>query len=172
MACAGSGSATDGKADGGDLGATGAASGAAARRAEAATLPTVLTTTPTAFGEQLLAHVQRTKHEGGHGHRLNVRLDPPELGQLDVSFELRGEQVFVVVRPEQAEGGALLNQQRERIAQLFAREGLELSSFDVGTNNQSQGRNPNNPTAARAYGAVDLDLTSEVAFTVDRELRL
>lgn len=153
-----------------DAGAVGGANAAARRDAEVA-LPTVLTT-PAAFGEQLLAQVQRTKADGGHGHRLNVRLDPPELGRLDVSFEMRGEQVYVVVRPEKAEGGALMAQQRDRIAQLFAREGLQLSSFDVGTSSQSQGRANQNLPGGRAFIAPDLDLTSEVAFTVDRELRL
>ncbi len=152
-------------------GAVGAANATARRDAEAA-LPPVLTTTPTAFGEQLLAQVQRTKANGGQGHRLNVRLDPPDLGRLDVSFEMRGEQVYVVVRPEKAEGGALMAQQRDRIAQLFAQEGLQLSSFDVGTSNQNQGRANQNQPGNRAFIAPDLDLTSEVAFTVDRELRL
>ncbi len=147
----------------------GAVNAGAGRRVDAAA-PTLLST-PAALGEQLLAQIQRTKANGASGHRLTVRLDPPELGRLDVSFELRGEQVYVVVRPEKTEGAALMLQQRERIAELFAREGLQLSSFDVGTSNQSQGGATQNQSGSRNFIAPNLDLT-EVAFTVDRELRL
>jgi hypothetical protein len=125
---------------------------------------------PAAFPQHLLGHVQRS---APGTHRLDVRLDPPELGPVEVIFELRGDQVHVVVRPERAEGGALLFQQRERIAELLAREGLQLSSFDVGTGSSGPGNRGHQPAATtRGYGAVDLDLTTDPTLTADRELRL
>jgi len=125
---------------------------------------------PAAFPQHLLGHVQRS---APGTHRLDVRLDPPELGPVEVIFELRGDQVHVVVRPERAEGGALLFQQRERIAELLAREGLQLSSFDVGTGSSGPGNRGHQPAATtRGYGTVDLDLTTDPTLTADRELRL
>lgn len=157
-------------ADGAAAGGAGAANAAASAAADRNAAP--LATPASAFPERLLALVQQTQQDGKSGHRLSIRLDPPELGVVDVSFELRGDQVHVIVRPERTEGGDVMSQQRERIAQALAREGLELSGFDISGGNNPRQNGRQAPLAARQYGVIDLEATTEVALTVDRELRL
>ena len=136
-----------------------------------------LTATPTTLPERLAALVQRSQGEGGSVHRITVRLDPPDLGSVQVFFELRGDQVHLIMRPDRPEGGQLLQGQRDRIVAALAGNGFELSGFDVGAGPGSNGGNDaagrQAATFGRAYRAVELDPTiSEVRLAVDRELRL
>ena len=131
-----------------------------------------MTTSAAAWPERLLALVQRSQRDGQSSHRITVRLDPPELGTVNVSFELQGDQVNVVVRPESAAGGQLLSQQRDRIATLLAREGLQLSGFDVGSEADTGSPKGRSNGSNRHYHAVDLDPINLVPLTLDRALRL
>ena len=133
---------------------------------------TEMTTSAAAWPERLLALVQRSQRDGQSSHRITVRLDPPELGTVNVSFELQGDQVNVVVRPENAAGGQLLSQQRDRIATLLAREGLQLSGFDVGSEADTSSPKGRSNGSNRHYHAVDLDPIHLVPLTLDRALRL
>ncbi len=133
---------------------------------------TEMTTSAAAWPERLLALVQRSQRDGQSSHRITVRLDPPELGTVNVSFELQGDQVNVVVRPESAAGGQLLSQQRDRIATLLAREGLQLSGFDVGSEADTSSPKGRSNGSNRHYHAVDLDPINLVPLTLDRALRL
>lgn len=133
---------------------------------------TEMTTSAAAWPERLLALVQRSQRDGQSSHRITVRLDPPELGTVNVSFELQGDQVNVVVRSENAAGGQLLSQQRDRIATLLAREGLQLSGFDVGSEADTSSPKGRSNGSNRHYHAVDLDPIHLVPLTLDRALRL
>lgn len=133
---------------------------------------TEMTTSAAAWPERLLALVQSSQRDGQSSHRITVRLDPPELGAVNVSFELQGDQVNVVVRPENAAGGQLLSQQRDRIATLLAREGLQLSGFDVGSEADTSSPKGRSNGSNRHYHAVDLDPINLVPLTLDRALRL
>ncbi|MEZ5266831.1 MAG: transglycosylase SLT domain-containing protein [Acidimicrobiales bacterium] len=130
--------------------------------ANAATLP-----------DRLAALVQRGHGDGGSLHRVTVRLDPPDLGSVQVIFELRGDQVHLVVRPERAEGGQLLQSQRDRIATALANSGFELSGFDVSSGRGDAGADAGRqPAGSRAYRSLELEPATDVRLAVDRELRL
>ncbi len=136
-----------------------------------ATTPT-LTSTVAALPESLVALIQRSQHNGNGTQRLTVRLDPPELGRLDVLFEVRGDQVAVVVRPESAGAGQLMSHQRNRIADILAQQGLHLSGFDVATGGGERNPDRRPGPLSRAYPMSEADPIDLVQLTVDRALRL
>ncbi len=132
-----------------------------------------ITTNAAALPDRLVALLQRTQQDGTSGHRLTIRLDPPELGNVHVTFELRGDQVHMVVRPDRPEGGQLLADQRDRIASALAGAGFELSGFDVSAGGgQSDQSTCQAFVAGRAYRSADIEPNTDVLLTVDRELRL
>jgi flagellar hook-length control protein FliK len=131
-----------------------------------------------AMPERISALVQRGRENGQTTHKMTVRLDPPDLGLVSVHFELKDGAVSVLLRPERTEAGTLLGAQRERVAEVLQREGLNLSSFDVrtdsgGTDRGSSGRHGgggrNGPSAT---APIDLDRPADTQLTLERELRL
>lgn len=104
--------------------------------------------------------------------RLVLRMDPPELGRVHVSLVARGDDVHVVLRVEAPGAAEALQVQRERLAQAFADDGLNLSSFDIG---DSSARTPDGDDRRRQQGPSRPRLTpSTESFDAadDGELRL
>lgn len=121
---------------------------------EATTSPVL----PAEVSQQLLDEIQKMRTAGGGTHRLVIRLDPPELGNVRVHFELRGGDVHVILRPERPEAGSLLNAQRDQVASVLQREGLQLSQFDVRAGADQRGGREHlwrTPHRARSIDLVD-----------------
>ncbi|MFN0027830.1 MAG: flagellar hook-length control protein FliK, partial [Acidimicrobiales bacterium] len=131
-----------------------------------------LTSTVAALPASLVALIQRSQHNGNGPQRLTIRLDPPELGRLDVLFEVRGDQVAVVVRPESAGAGTLMSNQRGRIAEALAQQGLQLSGFDVATGGGDRNPDRRPGPLSRVYPGNEVDPIDQLQLTVDRALRL
>lgn len=145
--------------------------GAAGATAPAGVADPVVGTTLASLPEQVVAQVQQTRAEGRTSHRLVVRLDPPELGAVSVSFELKGSEVQMIVRPERPESAQLLAGSRDRIATLLSQEGLQLAGFDVGTSEQQRRQPRDAAVMVPSLPATD-PTSSDVALTVQRGLRL
>ncbi len=128
-----------------------AAATAAATTAATTTAPVL----PAQVGQQLLGELQRLRAEGGGAQRLVLRLDPPELGAVRLHFELRGGDVYVILRPERPDAAPLLQEQRDRVAAILQREGMNLSGFDVRSGDQQSERHRLWRTPERA-SRVDL----------------
>lgn len=139
-------------------------------------LPTE-TVAATSLPDRLVALVQRAKEGGQSAHRVTLRLDPPDLGAVSVRLELRGNDVAVSLRAERADASALLNAQRDRVAALLQREGLQLSGFDV---HADSGANQSGAWSRRSAGTggharldqIDLDTSAQVQLAFERGLRL
>lgn len=131
-----------------------------------------LTSTMAALPESLVALIQRSQPGAPGTQRLTVRLDPPELGRLDVIFEVRGDQVAVVVRPESAGAGQLMSNQRDRIAQALAQQGLHLSGFDVSDGGQQRSPDRRFAPISATNPTNDAEPINLMQLTVDRALRL
>ena len=80
--------------------------------------------------------------KGGH---MSVRLDPPQLGQLDVNMIVeKGAVVRLSLGAERSEVAQMLDKHLPELKQLLAEQGLTVEDAEVFTHNfgneQNQGR--------------------------------
>ena len=69
---------------------------------------------------------------GTVGHRtLEIRLDPPDLGTVDLEIRSSGSTVTIVARTESAEAMLAVLRQRDVIEASLRQLGMDLSGFDV-----------------------------------------
>ena len=77
--------------------------------------------------------------------QLSLRLDPPELGKLNLQLTVRGDEVKVVFKAENADTGQLLQENLGHLRQALESQGLKVGKMEVQTQlsdgGQSQGWN-------------------------------
>jgi hypothetical protein len=120
-------------------------------------------TAPQRLAAVIAPEVDRMR--GTVGHRtLEIRLDPPDLGTVDLEIRSSGSTVTIVARTESAEAMLAVLRQRDSIEASLRELGMDLSGFDVsaGTPEREQAENRrDNATGGAATGsaadAVDLD---------------
>jgi len=78
---------------------------------------------PPAVRQVARALVERLSRGGGEAQ---VRLDPPELGEVTIHVKLHGGQVEVEVRAERPEAAQLLREHANDLSSLLSRHGMEL----------------------------------------------
>lgn len=69
----------------------------------------------------------------------NIRLDPPELGSLEVRVQVRNEQTHVQIVTQNSQTREALEQQSVRLRESLAEQGINLSNLDV-SDQQTQER--------------------------------
>lgn len=75
---------------------------------------------------------EATRMRGTAAHRtLEIRLDPPDLGTVDLEIRSSGSTVSVVARTESAEAMLAVLRQRDVIEASLRQHGMDLSGFDV-----------------------------------------
>lgn len=97
-----------------------------------------------------LAEAVRHAHRrADEAHRVVVRLDPPELGTVQVDVLVRGEDVHLALRADPGATGPLRDA-RDLIERALRGEGFSLGGFDVSARDEGQSRRPTpRPVAAR-----------------------
>lgn len=79
------------------------------------------------WGRQLSGQIERMVATGSQ--RIEVSLRPKNLGQIQVSLELRGDQTHVHIVTETAAAARLLSGAEERLVQALDQSGYRLSGF-------------------------------------------
>lgn len=100
-----------------------------------------------------------------NGKVAEIRLDPPELGSLNVKLEIKNEQVSVVFNTPHASVKESLEQSLPRLREMFAEQGLELADSSVEDQGSGQRENAQEreAVASAGYGADgEVDGESEV----------
>lgn len=70
---------------------------------------------------------------GEGSKQLTLRLDPPELGKLSLQLTVRGDEVKVVFKAENADAGNLLQENLSQLRQALENQGLKVSKMEVQT---------------------------------------
>lgn len=116
--------------------------------AEAATTAAGTTSAATAETEaQFPPAVQQVRQaviervEAGGGEAV-IRLDPPELGSVNIHVRITGEAVHVTVEADQSSAAQLLRQHAQDLSNLLGSHGLNLADVNVGLGN-GQANDPN-----------------------------
>lgn len=100
----------------------------------------------------------------------DIRLDPPELGSLQVRVTVNQEQASVTFVTPHAQVRDVLDQQATRLREMFAEQGLNLVNVDVSERRQQAGSGQQDDTArAEQEADEELQLLGE---TSPQELRL
>ena len=100
-----------------------------------------------------------------NGKIAEIRLDPPELGSLNVKLEIKNDQVSVVFNTPHASVKESLEQSMPRLREMFAEQGLELadSSVDDQSSQQREDAQQREAAASVGYSADgEIDAESEV----------
>lgn len=79
--------------------------------------------------EAIFAQIR--SHARGGARELNLRLDPPELGELQLKFVLRGDQLRVSVRASSAEVAAALKADLGGFHDTLRQAGIDVMSLDI-----------------------------------------
>ena len=69
-------------------------------------------------------------HKGTN--KVRVRLDPPDLGAVDIGIEVADGEVFVAMTAESASAVDEIKNQIEGLRALLEEQGLNLKKFDLG----------------------------------------
>lgn len=78
--------------------------------------------------------------DGRKGQSVTIRLDPPELGTIDVTVKTVSGRVDAQIIASSSDVRQFVEANRELLAQALANRGLELGSMSVGTQSHSSGQ--------------------------------
>ena len=102
-------------------------------------------------GSALPAHVDWLVSRGGGTAKL--RLDPPQLGEVEISVRVRGREVEIVIQTEAPAAHQLVGDARERLVEGLAGRELRLESLDLrGPDTGSPGRDERGASFASGDG--------------------
>jgi hypothetical protein len=87
--------------------------------------------------EQVAQHIERMVYERER-NRLTVRLDPPELGAVEVRIQATGGEVQAWLTAERDLTRQMLQQAQQYLREQLESRGLHLTHFDVGAQSQFQ----------------------------------
>ncbi len=89
------------------------------------------------------AHVMRTVENGvlsnmGQGRtQLTIRLDPPSLGQLTVSLQVKNDEVQAIIKTDSEEVGKMISDHLNLLRHSMEQHGLKVEKLDVQTQTQN-----------------------------------
>lgn len=83
------------------------------------------------LAEQLSQHIERMVYQREQ-NSLTVRLDPPELGVIEIRIQAMGTEVRAWVHAEQEATRHMLAQAQQYLREQLEARGLQLTHFDVG----------------------------------------
>ncbi len=81
--------------------------------------------------EQLAHHIERMVYERERGS-LTLRLDPPELGVIELRVQTSGNEVQAWVNAERDLTRQMLQQTQQQLREQLEARGLQLTHFDIG----------------------------------------
>lgn len=85
--------------------------------------------------EQIAQHIERMVYERER-NRLTVRLDPPELGVVELRLQATGSEVQAWLTAERDLTRQMLQQAQQYLREQLESRGLQLTRFDVGAQSQ------------------------------------
>jgi flagellar hook-length control protein FliK len=85
--------------------------------------------------EQIAHYIERMVYERER-NRLSVRLDPPELGVVELRIRATGGEVQAWLTAERDLTRQMLQQAQQYLREQLESRGLQLTHFDVGTQSQ------------------------------------
>lgn len=89
-------------------------------------------------------------------HTAEIRLDPSELGSMQIKISLQQDQMSVQFMVQQGNAKELMEQQMPKLRELLQQQGIELSQGSVQQQNQSSsGQEGGRRTAGGTGTAVD-----------------
>ncbi|TXR53409.1 flagellar hook-length control protein FliK [Reinekea thalattae] len=101
-----------------------------------------------------------------------IRLDPPELGSMEVKVHVRNEQTQVQIVSSNPQTREALEQQAVRLREALADQGINLSNLDV-SDQQPQGGSSDGRGSNQGGQAADgADFDAEVEVTTQRTIGL
>ncbi|MFN7017495.1 MAG: flagellar hook-length control protein FliK [Fimbriimonadales bacterium] len=81
--------------------------------------------------EQLAHHIERMVYEREHDS-ITLRLDPPELGVIELRVRASGNEVQAWVNAERDLTRQMLQQTQQQLREQLEARGLQLTHFDIG----------------------------------------
>ncbi|WP_299791316.1 flagellar hook-length control protein FliK [uncultured Shewanella sp.] len=96
-------------------------------------------------------------------HQAEIRLDPPELGQMMVRVQVQGEQTQVQFQVSQHQTRDLIEQAIPRLKDLLSEQGMQLTDSHVSQDNMGQGERGEDggSESSGGYGSDMDEITAE-----------
>lgn len=98
-----------------------------------------VSTEPAPIFQQIADHLERLVRLPGEDS-VRIQMDPPELGALDITVRVQGNEVQAQVSAEQDWTRRMIEQTIEQLRQMMEEQGLQLTQFDVHTGGAFQHR--------------------------------
>jgi flagellar hook-length control protein FliK len=103
--------------------------------------------------------------------QVTIHLDPPELGTLELKLQIKDDQqTHVQVQVQNSHVKEALESSAQRLREMLANQGLELSKFDVqtdsgrggtsefGSDDQDQGQSQNSDTSQHSAEEMSIEI--------------
>lgn len=92
------------------------------------------------LSEHVLKQVENgiLKNLNNGGHRLTLRLDPPELGKVAVILQVQNKDVRAVIRTQDENVSRMISEQMGQLKVALEQQGLKVDKIDVQTNTQQE----------------------------------
>lgn len=106
-----------------------------------------------------------------NGRFVEIQLDPPELGSLQVKLQLKNDQVSVVFNTPHGSVREALEQGMPRLREMFEEQGLNLTDSSVedqGAGQNGSGQGDESQQAASSYGEFDSGAAAEPVMGVEQ----
>ena len=87
--------------------------------------------------------------------KVQMRLDPPELGTVDIEIEVKDGEVFLSVRAESVEAVSALQSEMESLGESLKEQGLDLSHFELEHSDHNSGDSGEDPASSSAQGNAE-----------------
>lgn len=99
-----------------------------------------------------------------------IRLDPPELGRLEVKVQKEDERVQVQVVTQTPQARELVERNINQLKELFEEQGMQLTDADVQQDDSSDQGSEHSPQEASAEASDDMNNKSEQTQVVSQQL--
>ncbi|MEW9797538.1 flagellar hook-length control protein FliK [Alteromonas sp. CYL-A6] len=100
-----------------------------------------------------------------------IRLDPPELGSMQVRVSMNGDAASVSFVVQSAQARDALNDAMPRLREMFAEQGVTLGESFVSQEQQDQGASPEDGSAGGGNGEFAADAEDEMPASEQRLTR-
>jgi flagellar hook-length control protein FliK len=102
--------------------------------------------------------------------RMQLRLDPPSLGGLDVDLLVNKGQVSIQIRTDSSLSAAQIQEQTHDLREALREAGLELQNFDVGQGRSGNGEGQDENAGQEEDVSAVVDTRAQISSTAKRHI--
>lgn len=92
------------------------------------------------YQDRILDQIQQgiVRSNGNGSHQITMRLDPPDLGRINLTLTVAGNEIKALIRTEQSEVTQVVSEQLAQLKASLEEQGFKVTELDVETQAQNK----------------------------------